>query len=221
MPFVRRRATRIRVVSPGLKKHIVARYGISSERVSILPIYADLARVRTVVRTPEKGQLLWVGRFEREKDPMLALEALAAARAAGIDARLTMLGAGRLDATLKARAKQLGVDAPVKFPGFADPFHYLARAELLLATSQYEGYGLAIVEVLAAGVPALSTDVGVAREAGAVITDRATYASTLITLLRQGPPAPPPVPDPYPSFDDYVACYVADLRACIEVTRPA
>ena len=216
MPFVLRRAARIRVVLPALKQHIVERFGISPERISVLSIYVDLARFRTVVRAPEKGILLWSGRFEREKGPMLALDALAAARAAGVDARLIMLGAGHLGAALKARAKQLGLDAFVEFPGYTDPFPYLARAELLLATSEYEGYGLAIIEALAAGVPVLSTDVGIAREAGAAIADRATYATALITLLRRGPTQPSPIPDPYPSFAEYVSAYVADLHACLE-----
>ena len=215
MPFVLRRAARIRVVSARLKDEIERRYHPSAP-ISMLPIYADLSRFRAARRLPERGLLVWVGRFEAEKDPLLALDALAAARAAGVDARLTMLGAGRLEAALKARATQLGFDAFVEFPGFADPLPYLARAELLLATSEYEGYGLAIIEALAAGVPVLSTDVGVAREAGAVIADRVSYATTLITLLRQGPPQPSPIRDPYPSFAVYVSAYVADIRACLE-----
>ena len=213
MPFVLRRAARIRAVSFKLKRHIIGRFGISPECVSVLPIYTDLARFRAVTHTPKKGQLLWVGRLEREKDPMLALEALAAARAAGVDARLTMLGAGRLRGALATRAKVRGLEPCVDFPGHRDPLPYLARAELLLATSRYEGYGLAIVEALAAGVPVLATDVGIAREAGAIVVQREHYIQKTVELLKGGLPVPPPVADPYPSFDGYIACYVADIKA--------
>lgn len=215
MPFVIRHAKRLRVVSPWLQKSLVAREAIAPERVAILPIYTDLARFRALRRAPEHGQLLWVGRFEREKDPMLALEALAAARAAGTDARLTMLGTGRLLKAVKARAKARGLTPYLDLPGRADPVPYLAKAELLLATSRYEGYGLAIVEALAAGVPVLSKDVGIAREAGAVIAPGREFPKRAAELLTEGPPAPPPVRDPYPSFDAYVEAYAKNIQDCV------
>jgi glycosyltransferase involved in cell wall biosynthesis len=82
-----------------------------------------------------------------------------------------MLGAGTLEGVLRARADALGVTDAIAFPGWSDPGKFLPTTELLLSTSRYEGYGMAIVEALAAGVPVLSTDVGIAREAGAVIAE--------------------------------------------------
>lgn len=220
MPLIIRRAARIRVVSKHLKDELERRYHPQAS-VTVLPIYANLDRVRTVVRTPEGGQLLWIGRFEREKDPMLALEALAALRAAGVDARLTMLGAGRLKGALIARASMRGLEPFIDFPGHLDPLPYLATAELLLATSRYEGYGLAIVEALAAGVPVLATDVGIAREAGAIIAPREGYIQALVAFLKTGLPPPPPILAPYASFEDYVARYVADIVATCTTQPPA
>lgn len=229
MPYVLRRAVRIRVVASRLKEEVMRRYGIPAERISVLPIFTDLARFRATSRASEQGSLLWVGRFEREKDPLLALEALAAARAAGIDARLTMLGTGSLVRAVEARAKVRGLVPYLTLPGRADPAPYLAKAELVLATSRYEGYGLAVLEALAAGVPVFATDAGLAREAGAAIaSSRAAYAKEAAELLKKGPAAPPrpaglgtpsldarshPIPDAYPSFAAYVEAYAADIRA--------
>lgn len=212
MPFIISRAARIRVVSERLKDELTHR-SYSRVPITVLPIYADLTRVRTVVRTPEKGRLLWIGRFEREKDPMLALEALAGARAAGVDARLTMLGTGRLARALAARASAHGLSSFVEFPGYADPLPYLAKAELLLVTSRYEGYGLAIVEALAAGVPVLATDVGIAREAGALVAERGRYIAALADWFRGGPREGRLASYPYTPFEGYVAAYAADLEA--------
>ncbi|MCR4276209.1 MAG: glycosyltransferase [Candidatus Parcubacteria bacterium] len=156
--------------------------------LAVVPIFVDLARFRALVRAPERNNLLWVGRFEAEKDPVLALQAFAAARRAGIDARLTMLGVGLLEPSLKSLATTLGVAEQVSFPGWKDVAPYFARADLMLVTSAYEGYGMALVEALAAGVPVLSTDVGIARGAGAVIA-HGDYAAALQDWL-QGPRAP-------------------------------
>ncbi len=161
----------------GLKASVEKTYRLAMP-IEVLPIYIDLARFRSVVRAPQKGNLLWIGRFESEKNPTLALEAFAALRQKDIDARLTMLGAGRLESPLKSLSARLGVAGTVNFPGWKDTSSYLARAELLLVTSEYEGYGMALVEALAAGVPVLSTDVGIAREAGALIAE-GSYSEAL------------------------------------------
>lgn len=166
--FVLRRAAGGYTVSKQLADAISRKYGLS---MSALPIFVDLEKFRSIVRTPEKNNLLWVGRFEAEKNPMLALEAFARVRSEDIDAKLTMLGAGSFEKTLKDFAKKLGISEQVDFPGWGDTVPYLARAELMLVTSKYEGYGMAIVEALAAHVPVLSTDVGIAREAGAIVAE--------------------------------------------------
>lgn len=180
--FVLRRAAGGYVVGERVANEINRTYGLS---MPVLPIFVDLRKFHSVVRTPSRNSLLWVGRFEAEKNPMLALEAFAAVRRSGTDAKLTMLGAGHLEGEIKERARKLNIAEYVEFPGWVDIAPYLARTELMLVTSRYEGYGMAIVEALAAGVPVLATDVGIAREAGAIIAGE-EYAKDLQSWL-EGP----------------------------------
>ena len=49
-------------------------------------------------------------------------------------------------------------------PWTDDPFSYYKTADLFLLTSNYEGYGMAVVEAMAAGCPVIMTDVGLAGE---------------------------------------------------------
>lgn len=179
--FVLSRAVGSYAVSESVKRSVEARFALKRP-MEVLPIFVDLARYRSIQRAKEKGLLLWIGRFEKEKEPCAALDALAYANADGKHLKLVMLGAGSLEAELKAHVTLLGISDLVSFPGWEDTAPYLARAELLLVTSKYEGFGMAMVEALAAGVPVLSTDVGVAREAGAVIAGK-DYARSLCELL--------------------------------------
>lgn len=179
--FVLRRAAGVYVVSTRIKDALQKKYTLTVP-IAVLPIFVDITRFQTITRTPEKGNVLWAGRFETEKNPDLALSAVAAAQKKGIHIRLTMLGAGRLEHSLKQCAIQLGIATQVAFPGWQDIGPYLSRAELLLVTSAYEGYGMIIVEALAAGVPVLATDVGIAREAGAIIAE-GSYTDALRTTL--------------------------------------
>ncbi len=175
--FVLTRADGGYVVSGKLEKEIRARYGIKKP-FEVLPIFVAIDKFQNLPRQPIPGNLLWIGRLTPEKDPLTAVDALAAARRNGHDVRLTMLGTGPLGLQVRAHAKACGVDRYLTLPGWRNPQEYLPETELTLVTSKYEGFGMAMVESLAAGVPVLAPDVGVARAAGAVIAS-GDYVSAL------------------------------------------
>ena len=92
-----------------------------------------------------------------------------------------MLGKGTLEPALHVHAKGL----PVEFPGWrSDPKPYLSVADVVLCTSRHESFGASIIEALAAGVPVVAPDVGIAREAGAIVVPREKLAETVIEVLR-------------------------------------
>lgn len=173
-------ADTVRVVSNKIKQQ-VERMGVRG-RISVLPIYVDLARFRGLEHRPQQQKtILWVGRFESEKDPARAIGVLREVREAGIDASLIMLGAGSLEQELRALAEGL----PVEFPGWQDPVTYVAMADVVLSTSKHESFGAGIIEALAAGVPAVGPDVGLLREAGASIADWSELGARTIEALRR------------------------------------
>lgn len=177
--FVLRRAHTVRVVSDKVAEQV--RQTGTRAKIHILPIYVDLERFKQVARIPhDRDIILWVGRFEKEKDPLEALRILKRLREKGRDAALIMLGAGRLDTELQQAARGL----PVEFPGWKEPEDYLALADVVLCTSRAESWGASIIEALAAGVPVVAPDVGIAREAGAVIADREHLVDAVEGVLR-------------------------------------
>lgn len=185
--FVLARAMGGYAVSERIAKRVHERYG-RTPPLSVLPIFVDVRRFSGIAHTPHPRfptALLWVGRLEPEKDPEQALLALAAVRRAGFDAGLTVVGSGSLLRALTDKARELGIAAQVEFTenSVPDVAPYYAQADLLLVTSRYEGYGMVIVEALAAGVPVLATDVGIAREAGAQIS-KGAYAKDLIAWFN-------------------------------------
>jgi glycosyltransferase involved in cell wall biosynthesis len=93
-----------------------------------------------------------------------------------------MLGAGSLEASVRRLAREL----PVEFPGWKDPKPYLVAADVVLCTSKHESYGASIVEALAAGVPVVAPDVGIAKEAGAIIASPAELAEKVAEVLAAG-----------------------------------
>lgn len=101
-------------------------------------------------------RLLCAGRLVPQKRHDLALRAFAALGCPG--ATLTIAGDGPERAALARLADTLGIAAVVRFAGEqADIALLLAEADLLLLTSDYEGYPAVLLEALAAGLPVVTT----------------------------------------------------------------
>lgn len=218
--FVLRRARGVRAVSNRIKESIENKYRIKAP-ISILPIYTDTSRfhgARHRQHPKFSASLLFVGRLESEKRVDIAVRALSRVRNLGIDAGLTIVGEGSQRTRLGLFAKEVQVADYVEFVGKQDPLPYYAEADLVLVPSTYEGYGLVIVEALAAGVPVLATNVGVAQEAGAIIAphDSDGFAGELCALFaRSELPKGRLLEYPYKSEDEYIMAYTDDILSCV------
>jgi glycosyltransferase involved in cell wall biosynthesis len=176
-----RHADSIRVVSDTLKKQ-VARIAPHT-KISIFPIFVDLEKYRRAqLKDHPQKTILWIGRFEREKDPLGAIEVLKDVRES-VDAKLILIGEGSLKGDIKDNAGTLPVEI---LPWQNELLPYLEKADVVLSTSPAESFGASIIEALAAGVAVVSLDVGVAREAGAIIAERTTLAKKVIEVLESG-----------------------------------
>jgi glycosyltransferase involved in cell wall biosynthesis len=131
-------------------KYVVVRNGIDVER------FAG-PRTRQFEGTPVIGA---VGRFSEEKGHRYLIEAMAAVRRALPRSRLVLVGYGALEGDLRGRAARLGLDGAVTFAGERDSADVLTSFDLFVQPSLYESQGLALLEAMAAGVPAVASRVG-------------------------------------------------------------
>ena len=108
-----------------------------------------------------------VGRLAAVKNYETALAAVAHLRDLDIEYRI--IGAGPEEASLRKLARELGVEKRVRFMGVQPHVaSLLAEAHVFLLPSRYEGFGLAVAEAMAAGLPVVVSDVpGVREVAGA------------------------------------------------------
>jgi len=106
--------------------------------------------------------VLAAGRIGPQKDFPTLLRAFARMRKQGVEARLVILGEGKTSqerADLQALASQLGVSEWVDMPGFVPTaLPYIARADLFVLSSRWEGLPGVLIEALACGTPVASTD---------------------------------------------------------------
>lgn len=146
---------------------------IGARNVMTVPLGVDLdvfhpnrfsAQMRHRWAAPDQLLLVHCGRLSVEKRADRSIDALAALRNSGVDARLVIAGEGPLRGRLERQAARL----PVHFTGFIDSRDtvatLLASADVALAPGPHETFGLAALEALACGTPAVVSRTSALRE---------------------------------------------------------
>lgn len=104
------------------------------------------------------AHVVLVGRLSPRKGSDVALEAVGLLREAGRDVRLTLCGsvfAGYewFEEQLRARAAEPDLAGAVELVGYADPWEWFARADVVVVPSRVEPFGNVAVQALLAGRP--------------------------------------------------------------------
>jgi glycosyltransferase involved in cell wall biosynthesis len=103
---------------------------------------------------PDEPFMIHIGRITRQKRLDILFQALQAMPTAP---KLVLL-TNRPEKTRKL-ARKYGVEDRIITPGFqSNPYAWMARAKLMLLSSDFEGFGLVIAESLICGTPVVSTD---------------------------------------------------------------
>lgn len=181
---------------------------IAPERVLVLPntvaerfTPGDASDLRRAWGLEGKRVLLSVGRMdsrERYKGHDRTIAAIPMLVAAGVDVIYVVLGEGDDRARLEALANETGVADRVSFTGPQRGDTLLAAyrlADLFVMPSTGEGFGIAFLEAMACGTPALGLGVAGARDAladgelGSLVAEQ-DFEKALTEALQRSRPDP-------------------------------
>jgi glycosyltransferase involved in cell wall biosynthesis len=164
------RAQGIRVVSEPIMMSLQGEFPSLSASVDILPIFVDSEAIASAISEKNVRNLyphfscivVMVSRLAPEKRIDVALSVFKRVLEAIPGAGLIVVGDGPERKHLEICAESYGLTGSVVFAGWQDPIPYYKAADAFLFSSEYEGYGMSLVEAAAAGVPIVSTKVGIA-----------------------------------------------------------
>jgi len=109
-------------------------------------------------RTGQLPVILGAGRLQRQKDFPTLIRAFAQVRKRH-PCRLVILGEGSGRVQLQALATELEIAADVELLGFrTNPYPFLARADLFVLSSRWEGSPNVLTEAMALGTPVVAPD---------------------------------------------------------------
>lgn len=113
--------------------------------------------------SPKRRILISVGRLDRQKNPLLMIDALKIVCQRDRELQLLVVGDGVLRSSILRRIDTLGLADNVTLCGVQpapEIANLLRIADTFVLSSDYEGMPICVLEALACGLPVASTDVG-------------------------------------------------------------
>ena len=102
-----------------------------------------------------------IGRLVPQKAQHIFLEAIKILKNRGITAEYIFVGDGQIKDDLIRLSKKLGISGETRFLGFRrDVQEIMKIIDIAVITSIREGFSVALLELMSAGVPVVATDVG-------------------------------------------------------------
>lgn len=158
--------------SEAVRSSVEQRIGVGKSRCAIIPFGVDTDRFREPKGTVKGTIALHSGLpvigtvcrlLEPKKGLKYLLEAVARLEqeAGKPVCQVLIVGEGPAEADLRAASVRLGIDSRVIFTGVRrDIPDLLSLTDVFVLPSLYEGFGIALLEAMAAGKPVVATTVG-------------------------------------------------------------
>ena len=159
----------IRVVSERIKNSVLLWVpALDPRRVRVQPIFVDTSKFGHKEVAFRSGPFVFVAvsRLSQEKNIILLLEAFREVLRKEKNVHLVIVGDGPERKNLGRAARAMVIQNAVEFVGWQaeNLADYYASAEWYVRTSNSEGYARSVIEAMAASLPVIMTDVGIARE---------------------------------------------------------
>lgn len=129
--------------------------------ITAVPNGIDIQAIRNVYPNPAATDLVVVGRMLAHKRIDMLLEAVALLHADGLPVTCRIIGDGPERSNLHAKARALGIDHAIDFRHDVgeqkDVYALVKAAKAFVFPSAREGFGIAVLEALACGLPVVTT----------------------------------------------------------------
>ena len=150
--FLLKRADKVVAVSESVYKFALNHFEVPKQKLVLLKNGIELEPYEKISlpRVGKTLRLATIGRLEEQKGHIELLRALA--KFDKSDWRLDVFGEGSLENKLKAKSKKLKIDKKITWHGVVDDIpRRLAKVDMVIQPSLWEGRSLVVMEVMAAG----------------------------------------------------------------------
>lgn len=139
-------------------------YGVAQSQLVVVHNGVDAERYEQTNLDRDTDALITVGRLSKRKGQDLLLKAFQEIQAKAPATHLHILGKGPARGDLESLAKRLDIEDSITFHGYVDgerKVELLNRSGIFVFASRQEGFGLVLLEAMAAGLPVVATSLPV------------------------------------------------------------
>ena len=159
-------ADKVICVCQAVKEDLSKSFGVPDEKIKVIYNGVDMVAIEYLCQEPT-DEVSWFresiavivscGRLTRQKDYSLLLEAFAKVQK-DYPVRLLILGEGEEKAFLENLTCELDIKEKVRFLGYQiNPYKYMAKADIFVLSSLWEGFATVIIEAFASQVAVIAT----------------------------------------------------------------
>lgn len=135
-------------------------HGVDVDRIAEIVTARDAVRAELGIE-PHQVVVCTIANLRREKGYPDLLAAAASVIARSDAVLFLAVGQGPLEAEIRARHHELGLGDRFQLLGYrSDAVRILAASDIFALASLFEGFPIAVMEALAAGLPVVATDAG-------------------------------------------------------------
>jgi len=161
------KANSIRCVSQRLKRELILNFKVKEEKITVVPIFVEpkIVENKKEKRLNENFIFLTVGRLVKVKNISMQIEAISEVIKKYTKFELWIIGDGKEKENLKFKIKNLNLESNIKLLGWQENLDkFYSQADVFLLTSNYEGWGMVVIEAAFYKLPIIMTNVGCADE---------------------------------------------------------
>src|SRR2546422_5286487 len=157
-------------------RHLKVNFGAPPDKISVISNGVDMSqfdsekndgrelRQKLSLGTrPAEKVVLYVGRLVEEKGLHTLIEAFEILNQENVGATLIIAGEGPIKEELMTEVRQRGLEEVIRITGFVDEATLIAlyrSSNIFVLPSDYEPFGISVLEAMAARIPVVVSDVG-------------------------------------------------------------
>ena len=165
IPKYFKKADQIVSVSDGIKDELTHFFGLDANKITVIKNFYDVDSIDEMAKQEcpfdfSKKTVAFSGRLDVQKEPKGLIQSFSLLRKR-IPVQLILLGDGSMQKELEqlAKAEGLILNEDIHFLGFqSNPFKYIAKSDLFVLSSSWEGFPNALAEAILCKTAVISTD---------------------------------------------------------------
>jgi len=162
------KATKIVAVSQGIKEDLTRNFGIKKDIIKVMYNPIDVEKIQKLSKQSleqryeavfQRPVIINIGRLSEQKGQWHLIRIFREVKKQHRDVKLVIIGEGSMKSLLEKFIQELDLEDEVHLLGWQqNPYKFLARANMFVSSSLWEGLPMVMLEAIACGLPVISTD---------------------------------------------------------------